>query len=255
MDKEIKSAWINGICIIIAAFIGIFSFNINIENNKLTDDKKILKSENDTLKVKIANLEMELSQYQYLKEENESLKNELAKLQREIQSLKENSPKNEPQNGFDSSSSDIQTSKKISMFDLDTFQGEGGWHKSTSDADYTDTYDNEYVTSYWGKHYSISKNIKHSLPVYLLDKKYSICEGQIAWSKGSKNIEESAWIEFYSGDECIYTTEAITAESRVLSFSFSVEGIEKLTIVRNSTKNMNDWDTIHIIYPYLNLIE
>ncbi len=83
------------------------------------------------------------------------------------------------------------------------------------------------------------------------DCKYHSCEGQIAWSKFSKNNEGTAWIEFYSGDECIYTTEPITSDSRVLDFSFNVEGIEKLTIVRKAT----GFNSIYIIYPYLNLVK
>lgn len=34
MSKEIKAAWISGICVIIAAIIGVFSINIHIENNE-----------------------------------------------------------------------------------------------------------------------------------------------------------------------------------------------------------------------------
>ena len=204
MTKEVKAALIGGICTIIAATIGIFSININI-------DKK--------------EPEHEYENFTHQKQET------------------------------DSNTSYDSHDKKVSIFDLETFKGEGGWHKSTDDIDYTDTYDNEYPTSYWGKHYAISENIKNSMPIYLLDNKYSICEGQMAWSKGSKNIEGSAWLEFYSGDECIYTTEPISADSKILDFNFSVEGVEKLTIVRNATKDMNDWDTIHIVYPYLNIIE
>lgn len=47
------------------------------------------------------------------------------------------------------------------------------------------------------------------------------------------------WLEFYSGTKCIYTTEPISVDSKFLDFSFSVEGVEKLTIMRNATKDMN----------------
>ncbi len=238
MTREVKAELVGGICIIIAAIIGIFSFNINNEKDNLLEMYEKVCLENADLKTK--NLDLQ-NQILSVTEENESLKSELLSLKNS----------KDP----DIIESTNKSNKKVSIFDLKTFKGEGGWHKSTDDIDYTDTYDNEYVTSYWGKHYAISENIKTSLPIYLLDNKYSVCEGQMAWSKGSKNIEGSAWLEFYSGDECIYTTEPISADSKILDFSFSVEGVEKLTIVRNATKDMNDWDTIHIVYPYLNLVE
>lgn len=92
-------------------------------------------------------------------------------------------------------------------------------------------------------------------PTYLLDNKYSVCEGQIAWSKLSKDFDGTAWIEFYSGDECIYTTDIITADSRAFSFNFNVDGVEKLTIVRKGTQNGYQNSSLYIIYPYLNLVE
>lgn len=243
MTKEVKAAWIGGICGIIATSISTLPaiINVNIKNDKLLNMYENIQLENLDLKAENSDLQ---NQILSLIEKNKSLESKLLLIEN-------GEDKKEPVITDPAS----EFNKRVSIFDLETFKGEGGWHKSTYDIDYTDTYDNEFVTSYWGKHYAISENIKSSLPIYLLDNKYSVCEGQMAWSKGSKNIEGSAWLEFYSGDECIYTTEPISADSKILDFSFSVEGVEKLTIVRNATKDMNDWDTIHIVYPYLNLVE
>lgn len=234
------STIITGICVIMSAFIGIFSFNVNIENDVLLERYEKIYLENE-----------------YLKEKNSDLQNQILSLTEENEALKILlSSDNDVKGGnFGNEVSTNSSTNIVSIFDLDTFRGEGGWHKSIDDIDYTDTYDNEYVTSYWGKHYAVTKNIEYSFPTYLLDNKYSICYGQMAWSKGSKNIEGSAWLEFYSDDKCIYMTEPISADSKILDFSFSVEGLEKLTIVRNATKDMNDWDKIHIVYPHLNLME
>lgn len=292
-DKEIQVAQIKGktaiitaligsIGVIIAAIIGVFSFNINIENTWLKQNNEILESEKaelitqtdqsaeeyenlkntysdlekeyNNLQVQLGTLESKLSQYYLLVEENNSLNDEISNLKDEIESMNTGSKK-EP---TDSTNSEIASSnniKTVSIFDLDTFKGNGHWYDLSymtfSEEDFMDTYGNEYLNAHIGYHCATDKYASMT-PIYLLDKKYSICEGQIAWSKVYKNHEGSAWIEFYSGDTCIYTTDPITAESRLLAFSFSVEGIEKLTIVRNGTSSSN---AVEIIYPYLNLIE
>lgn len=45
MTKEVKAAWIGGICVIIAAIIGVFTVNINIQNNKLKEDNQNIEDE------------------------------------------------------------------------------------------------------------------------------------------------------------------------------------------------------------------
>lgn len=45
MTKEVKAAWIGGICVIIAAIIGVFTININIQNNKLKEDNQNIEDE------------------------------------------------------------------------------------------------------------------------------------------------------------------------------------------------------------------
>lgn len=97
-------------------------------------------------------------------------------------------------------------------------------------------------------------NTKYTF-TYSLDKKYSTCEGKIVWSKSSSNVEGSAWVEFYSGEELIYKTDSITADSDPVPFNFNVKDVDKLTIVRNSTTSHTSYYKAYIIYPYLNLIE
>lgn len=137
--------------------------------------------------------------------------------------------------------------EKVSIFDLDTFQGESRWYHNWSDSELTDTYGNEYPNGRYTNH----KPKNQYTPTYLLDYKYSKCEGKIAWSKDDKNLGGSCWIDFYSGDTLLYSTDPISATDRPLSFEFSVENVETLKIICRSD---HAYRSITIIYEYLNLI-
>ena len=235
------------------------STEIATENGKLEYSNTELQKENNSLKNENTSLKNQLDEYTQLADENArlteinasleetntSLEVERDQLQKELDELRGNvDPSPTPS---------TSSGKKVSIFDLDTFKGKPGWynHSYYSNKDvFIDTYGTEYLTGYVGHHRSSDKNSSHS-PTYLLDNNYSTCEGEIAWAKNDKNSKETAWIEFYSGDELIYKTEPITVDSRPFPFSFNVEGIEKLTIVRNATGSNSSW----IIYPYLNLVE
>ena len=287
-SKE-KIAWITCLGMIVAAMIGTISISINVntKNEKLKTNYEEIKSENtdlacqtseyqeayrslnsqyeallnqnSDLQNRISSLEVKLSQSSSLVEENASLKNKLENLQIEVQNLKD---KYENQENMILGENDVinelttparSSGKKVSIFDLDTFQGHTPWSLPYDESYYTDTYENEYVTAHIGIHDSKTKE-DYYVPTYLLDNKYTLCEGQIAWSKHDKNSTHSAWIEFYSGDDLIYTTDIITPTDRIVSFSFSVEELETLTIVTNSTINTVN-SHVYIIYPYLNLVE
>lgn len=211
--------------------------------NENYDNIDNLKSENLSLK----------NQNSTLISENESLKIEVSQLQNELQNMKANSDTSKHDISPETNTSSDETGEKVSIFSLDTFKGESGWYDlsyySSKDV-FTDTYGTEYLTAYVGHHSGRDINYSYN-PTYLLDYKYTTFEGQIAWSKSDKNSKETAWIEFYSDNELIYITDKITVDSRPLSFSFSVEGIEKLTIVRNATNSSSSW----IVYPYLNLVK
>lgn len=146
------------------------------------------------------------------------------------------------------------TEQKVSIFTMSTFQGKGFWwdrnNVSMSKNDFIDTYDNEYLSAFVTGHGSKTKD-SSTVPTYLLDGKYKQCRGKFAWTKADKNLEGSIWIEFYSGDSLIYQTETITATDRAVSFEFSVEGLETLTIVKNASTSRS----IHAVYPYLDLIK
>lgn len=143
----------------------------------------------------------------------------------------------------------------MSIFDLDTFQRSGLWlsptNKSFSSLNFIDTYENEYPDAHIAFHKSQTKD-DNSSPIYLLDYKYKVCQGKFAWPKADKNKSGEIWIEFYSGDTLIYKTDSICATDRAVSFEFSAEGIETLTIVRNGTQKRS---VIHAIYPYLDLVQ
>lgn len=280
---------ITGICVIMSAFIGISSFDISKTNETLTTENIELVQENSVWKNAYTNLQEQFNEMssknislvnelnnlknnieQYstsinenalinennlLKEENNFLKNEIVQLENEKKELENKIKELEGEGKIEPPDPPVtpKSDKKVSIFDLDTFQGNSPWEHPYNASYYTDTYGNEYVTAYSGSHNSKTKE-DYYVPTYLLDNKYSMCEGQIAWSKHDKNSEHSAWIEFYSGDDLIYTTDIITATDRIISFSFSVDGLETLTIVTNSTINTFN-NNVYIIYPYLNLVE
>lgn len=226
-------------------------------NTSLQNENTALKEEKDSLMELNKSLQGQIDQYSNLVDENNILKEQITSLEEESFSLQNRIKELEgsTDNNNPTSASETSIGKKVSIFDLDTFKGDGYWfdlsYMTFSEEDFIDTYENEYLNACIGYH-GVTDRYASFTPTYLLDKKYSICEGQITWSKSYKNHEGSAWIEFYSGDTCIYTTDSITADSRLLTFSFSVENIEKLTIVRNGTSSSN---AVKIIYPYLNLIE
>lgn len=215
----IIAALISGISVIIAAIIGIFSYDLNKTN-------EILLTQKNELQIQI-----------------NVLQKEIIEIQNNLNNMRTNNESN----------LNNHTGEKVSIFNLDTFQGIAYWFdRSNADSNLTfiDTYDNEYSTAYFGCTRPSNKD-KYS-PTYLLDKKYSVFEGQLAWSKISKNIEGKVWLEFYSGNDLIYQTDAISATDRVITFEFDVKDVETLTIVANGS-NPPLYGII-VIYPYLNLI-
>ena len=205
---------------------------LNNEYESLVENYYISIRENLYLQKSYDELE---DQYQYLKEQiilvskvNESLQNKV-------------SNDNQHSENIDMSAPEIE---KVSIFDLDTFQGNSHW---ISQEELIDTYGNEYPNGY----YTFHRTERDDNPTYLLDYKYSKCEGKIAWSKDDKNISGRCWIDFYDGDTLIYSTDPISASDRPLSFEFSVENVETLEIVCNSSCS---YGSVTIIYEYLDLI-
>lgn len=251
MDKEIIAAWINGksaiigaaiggICLIISAIIGLFS------TNDLKNDYKELQLNQIELEGKINTLQEEYSKLEEqseiekqtinnLKEQNKIWEEEINNLKEEIKTL-----------GI----------HKISIFDLEaTNSDERNWFNYSdgySSECFVDKDGNEYLTAHMSFHHGTDKRDILN-PTYLLDNEYSLCEGQIVWSLVNEDSKEKAWIEFYSGDTLLYTTKAITADSEPVDFTFSIEGVKELKIVKNGTEP--SYGRLTIIYPYLNLIE
>ncbi len=119
----------------------------------------------------------------------------------------------------------------------------------------TDTNGITYIGARYTPHYALTLNDTNYICTYALTNNYSICEGQIVWSQHSKNIEGSAWIDFYQGNELVYRTDEINNSGNVVSFSFSVKDLAELTIVKNSTISHERNYSAYIIYPYLNFVE
>lgn len=194
------------------------------------------------------------SEYMELAQQLEEYESKITDLQKELEQYKDRTDDNTNADmGNDSGD------KTVSITTLETFQGVETWwdysdipnFRSISSYNFIDTYGNEYPDSNLAEHSYLREKNKFT-PVYLLDGKYSKCEGMIAWPKSDKNEEGSVWIEFYSEDELIYQTDPMSASDRALSFAFSVEGIEKLTVVKKAARETG---IIYIIYPYFNLVE
>lgn len=270
MKTSTKNVIITGCFSILGIIVGAI-IAIKYQTNKsdsiivtIKTEKDELLSENTDLQKMYNTLSNEYSELEELNislvDENNSLKqkievlnNQLSHQNDELEQLK-NSSTISPENTSEISSINNDVKKTVSIFNLDTFRGEGRWEPCNSESFYTDTYGNEYISAHYAHHFSVEKDNLSFVPTYLLDNKYSICEGQIAWSKFDKNLSGSIWIDFYSGDSLVYSTEPITATDKSITFSFSVEGLETLTIVRNSTRSSSQ-DYACIIYPYLNLVE
>lgn len=274
------SAIISGLCVIMSSIIGIFSYNINESNKILTvenvnlaeqnndwesvyNDLQIqfndLDDKNDSLSSELNSLKSNLDQYTSIVTENDTLKAEIFELQNELRLLNNSIENNSINNQTYETTSDSDTiynntGKKVSIFNLETFRGNGKWSIPSFDNEYTDTYGNEYPKAHIANHYSTSKDNLSLVSTYLLNGQYSLCEGQIAWAKIDKNASGSVWIDFYSGDTLIYSTDRISATDKIITFSFSVEGIETFTIVKNSNR-VSTAGGVKIIYPYLNLVE
>lgn len=224
--------------------------------NALKNDFNDLSDEYNQVKTLYEN---ESYTYTLLQEENDQLKNEIAQSQNEINDLQNEIKKmiesnsDNTQSTATNSDNDNSATNKVSIFTMSTFQGIGGWydrsHVTLNNSNFIDTYDNEYLSACVGGH-GIRTINSNNLPTYLLNGSYSKCQGQFAWPKSKKNYEGSIWVEFYSDDILLYQTDAITATDKAISFEFSVEGVEKMTIIRNGTvKNLS------AIYPYLDLIQ
>lgn len=275
------AAVISSVTAIIVAIISVVSNNMtkkenatltteNIELVQENNDWEIaysslqeqfdeLNNKNSSLLSELDDLKNNMEQYSSLADENNSLRSEISELQNELQIVKENIANRETSmpkedNQVETKPIPQDSGKKVSIFDLDTFKGDAYWHNSSyyDSENFIDTYGTEHLTAYVAFHKKIEKNSTLSI-TYLLDNQYSVCEGEIAWSKRDKNSKESAWIEFYSDDILLYQTEVITADSRPFSFSFDVSDVEKLTIVRNGSGNQ--YNSVMIIYPYFNLVE
>lgn len=239
---------------IITTILGSFSFNINKENKKLQEDYRILEDDYHDLSVMYSDLEEKnktlQNNYDLLLSEKNSLTNEILELQKQMQTETEIDKNNDEE----TPSPPNKNTKKVSLFDIDTFMGDAHWFDHSyinfGGDDFVDTYGNEYLSARVAYHYAHDIT-NTSNPIYLLNNDFSLCQGQIAWSKSDKNMGGSAWIDFYADGELIYSTNPITADDECEEFEFDVHNVKKLTIIQNGTSN----NSVKIIYPYFNLIE
>lgn len=166
--------------------------NLLAQNNSLSDECKSLKSE---LEATMDSNEKKDNLIDDLNDEIAEQKEIIASQEKEIEELKRRiipsptptllptpmltpSPSSMPIYD-DSSNNDI-----ISIFTLETFQGLSYWMPIEEIA--VDTYGNEYSFAFQCPHGRVKTKNEFS-PIYLLDYKYSKCEGEIAWLKTEKN--------------------------------------------------------------------
>lgn len=227
---------------------------LGYSNTELQNENNILKEEKDNLLETNEFLQGQLDQYSGLADENKALKEQITSLEEENSLLHSKIEELEKiTSGVDITPTPTPThsGNKTSIFGLTTFKGYSNWENRSdkSDSYFIDTYDNEYANAHLGFHSSNHERDFSSNPTYLLDYKYSICTGHMAWSKKEKNTSGSAWIDFYSGETLIYSSPIITADNRLTEFSCDISEVEKLTIVLNGTTG------VYIIYPEFDLIE
>lgn len=243
------------------------------EDDKLENEDTNIQGNLTELKDKIEALEGEIDRLQSESEQhkdeinelqsgNEQYKDEINKLQSENERYKDEMNKLQTElNNYRIRYGEISIDnyETVSIFTLDTFQGSELWYnkentsdlKSFFEGNFIDTYGIEYPHANLAKHY-FRNTMENNSTTYLLDYNYTKCEGKIAWPKCDKNEKGNAWIEFYSDDELIYSTEPISASNRALHFEFNVEDLEKLTVVK---KAKEETSIIYIIYPYFNLVK
>ena len=264
MSDTIKAALITGILgfigTIIATYIGtqygekyaIIQVNSQVES-EINENENLSINNVNTLIEEYNKLKTENEKYSDLQKSYDELKNQYNDLEeqnillsKENESLREKIPNNNSFGENNNIDNTVSPTETVSIFDLDTFQGESYWFHLT-DLELIDTYGNEYSNGYFTFHRSDNKYT----PTYLLDYKYSKCAGKIAWPKEDKNTSGSCWIDFYYGETLVYSTAHISATDRPLSFEFSVENIETLKIICNNNLSSG---SLKIIYEYLNLV-
>ena len=229
------------------------------ENLVLVKENETLKNENDALNGNTDQFLSLIEENSILLEENNLLKNQIAELQNELQlvnngiSNQENEITNNPEIIINN------TGKKVSIFDLDTFQGEAHWFKNTSfpfseeDDWLIDMYGNEFHTGYIAFHGDERQQVD---AVYNLDNKYSQCNIKIAWPRGGKNlIDAGAYIKFYADGELLDISPEIKCGDEPIEFSINLSGVKKFSFERIATGKGNAWMTVTIIYCYFDLIE
>lgn len=235
--------------------LGYNKTDLQKENNELKEEKSVLLEENESLK-------NQLTQYSGLIDDSADLKNQISSLEDENIFLKNKIKELEGKTGSNLtpiSTSELNTDKKVSIFDLDTFQGEAYWFKNTtfpfSDEDdwLIDMYGNVFHTGYIAFH---GKDDGIVDAIYNLDNKYSHCNIKIAWPRGAKNLVDSgAYIKFYSDDQLIDISPEIMCGDEPIEFSINLNGVKKFSFDRIATGKQNAWITPTIIYCYFDLIE
>lgn len=276
----IISALISGICVVMSSIIGIFSYNLNESNKTLTVENISLTAQNNdwetsynelqkmfneldnkntSLSSELNSLRSNLDQYSSIVAENNTLKAQIFELKNQLQLLND-SIENQENEIISTSDADVNNiSKKVSIFDLDPFQGKAYWFKDinppfSDEKDWlTDMYGTAFHTGYIAYHGAEKQEVDS---VYFIDKKYSKCNVMMAWPRGGKNlINASAYIKFYSDDQLLYTSPEIKCGDKPIEFSFDVSNVEKFSFELISIGNNNPWMSVVIIYPYFDLVE
>ena len=101
----------------------------------------------------------------------------------------------------------------------------------------TDTFGNEY-----SRVYVVSTNYGTKGFSVLLNGNYSTLSGTIIWSKEDKNNDGYYSIQFYDDEQLIYATEACSAKSGPVSFSFDISNVKILSLKFEGFSNDGPFD-------------
>jgi len=225
--SAIIGAIVGGFFTLVCTHISIT--NTNLSYNSLQEEYAVLTEE-----------------YLALKEENNKLHNEIKDLNTEVTQLsiaKENT-------------NEMQPIDNKSVFDLPAINSKEKYWFDHSDQYppecFIDTDGLEHYTGTICFHYGSNKNNILN-PTYQLDDAYSECVGEMVCSSVNGDSQEKAWLEFYSGDQFLGSTDPIDINSGSKPFTIDIKGVKELTIVRNGTES--DYGYFTIIYDYLNLVK
>ncbi|MDD3217699.1 MAG: NPCBM/NEW2 domain-containing protein [Lachnospiraceae bacterium] len=111
----------------------------------------------------------------------------------------------------------------VNLYELSTIKDDV---KISEKGDVTDNYGNVYQTATKVQCYVDHK----AYSTYSLDGSYLKLKGTIALPEERKNDDNTKWLEVYSGNTLLYTSDSLTAGTPPISFEVDISGVTELTL-------------------------